>query len=220
MKKTLTVLMMVLLAAMLVISCDNSSGTPDNESSPTKPTVSYKVGDNGPAGGIIFYVADSEQTSTYTDSSGQKQELKWKYLEVAPGEAPVNGSEKFNWSNSTSGSYGTGTGIGSGWSNTKKLESAGISKFPAAKACADYSVTVDGQTYDDWFLPSKDELNKIYENRDELKNTTFKEGEYWSSSEVANTGIGAWRLVFNAYSWKSEVDRTTPWYVRPIRAFL
>ena len=175
----------------------------------------YKVGDEGPAGGIIFYVADSEQTSTYTDSSGQKQELKWKYLEVASGEVTVNGSDKFKWSSSDTGAYGIyETAIGSGWSNTFKLLSVSGATFPAAQACADYG---NGTGYDDWFLPSKDELNKIYENRSVL-NTTFKAGEYWSSSEARSNG--AYRLNFSDGTWKNEVDRTYPWYVRPIRAFV
>ena len=175
----------------------------------------YKVGDEGPAGGIIFYVADSEQTSTYTDSSGQKQELKWKYLEVASAEATVKGSDKIQWSSSNTGAYGIyETAIGSGWSNTFKLLSVSGATFPAAQACADYG---NGTGYDDWFLPSKDELNKIYENRDVL-NTTFKTDKYWSSSEAAS--YGAWRLDCNANKWENEVDRDIAWYVRPIRAFV
>ncbi|MFA7109732.1 MAG: hypothetical protein WC162_11375, partial [Sphaerochaetaceae bacterium] len=34
----------------------------------------------------------------------------------------------------------------------------------AAKVCAEYSVDIDGITYDDWFLPSKEELNCMYGN--------------------------------------------------------
>ena len=111
-------------------------------------------------------------------------------------------------------SYGTATAIGSGLSNTFKL----LSVSQAAQACADYGNNTD---YDDWFLPSKDELGKIYENRDVL-NTTFKVGEseckYWSSSE--NDSYSAWRLVFSDGSWKGQTDRNVAWYVRPIRAFL
>ena len=36
----------------------------------------------------------------------------------------------------------------------------------AARLCADYVVTEDAETFDDWFLLSKDELNKLYLNKD------------------------------------------------------
>ena len=291
MKKTLTVLMMVLLAAMLIVSCDGSSKEPKSETpaeTPTTPTTStytvtfdvnggtgtfadkttgtdgkvskpetdpkktnavflywskdkstefnfdtalterttlyavwkteFEVGDTGPAGGIIFYVASTEQTTSYTDSNGSSKTLTWKYLEVASGEATANRSDKIQWSSSDTGSYGsTATAIGSGLSNTLNLLSKSGVTFPAAQACATYG---DNTDYDDWFLPSKDELNKIYENRNVL-NTTFKEGtgdQYWSSSETS--GNGTWRLDFNAGTWNNQVDRSIAWYVRPIRAFL
>ncbi len=41
MKKTITVLMMVLMVAMLFVSCDNNAKEPK--------TTTYKVGDTGPS---------------------------------------------------------------------------------------------------------------------------------------------------------------------------
>ena len=36
----------------------------------------------------------------------------------------------------------------------------------AAKVCADYSVTVGGVTYGDWYLPSQYELNLLFLQRE------------------------------------------------------
>jgi len=49
----------------------------------------------------------------------------------------------------------------------------------AAKFCAD--LTLDG--YSDWYLPSKDELSKLYLNRSAIGGFT---DWYWTSSEFDN----------------------------------
>ena len=50
----------------------------------------YEVGDTGPAGGKIFYVATTEQTSSYVDSNGTTQTYGWKCLEAAPEDLTAN----------------------------------------------------------------------------------------------------------------------------------
>ena len=54
----------------------------------------------------------------------------------------------------------TETDIGTRPTNTNDIISSqgGVAGSYAAEICADYSVTEGGVTYDDWFLPSKDEL--------------------------------------------------------------
>ena len=57
----------------------------------------------------------------------------------------------------------------------------------AKKACTAYNVTIGDQTYDDWFLPSKDELNELYKNKDAVggfaNHYSSIPAIYWSSSE-------------------------------------
>ena len=211
MKKSFVILIMAVVAISLFVGCKN------------EPEVKgYEVGDKGPAGGIIVYVADEVQTSTYTDASGEKQELKWKYLEVASKDAlntVTSETGKYSWGPSASTDYKTDTAIGSGWSNTKKLEAAGINNFPAAKACADYSVNgEDGKIYDDWFLPSKDELNEMYKSKTTVGN--FLENAYWTSSEVTNKE-NIWIQTFHpkGNGAQNELSRDSYTFVRPIRAF-
>ena len=47
------------------------------------------IGQTGPGGGLIFYDAGGEQTSTYTDKDGNTVEYTWRYLEAAPADLSV-----------------------------------------------------------------------------------------------------------------------------------
>ena len=65
----------------------------------------------------------------------------------------------------------------------------------AAKVCNDYTITVNGIIYNDWFLPSKDELNQMYENKaDKLQQqqivVVILSEFYWSSTEYDNVTRG------------------------------
>lgn len=163
--------------------------------------------DIGPAGGYIFY-----DKGSYSDG--------WRYLEAAP-----EGNE---YSNKVWGGYrtevgGTATTIGSGKSNTEKIvakfgnaEPDGKKTDYAAKLCADLVVTKDGVVYDDWFLPSKDELNQMYLNLRENKLGGFSGGDYWSSSE--DGAFHAWDQNFY-FGAQDSGSRSNGFRVRPVRAF-
>jgi hypothetical protein len=84
----------------------------------------------------------------------------------------------------------------------------------AAKVCAEYSLENGGVTYDDWFLPSKDELNLMYRN---LKDQgSFSTNDYWSSSE--DGAYSAWSQNFYNGN-QSNIARPNKIRVRPVRAF-
>ena len=70
--------------------------------------------------------------------------------------------------------------------------------------------------YDDWFLPSMDELNLIYTNLKELKIGKLSDALYWSSSETDFNN--AWLLDF-ATGVQNEYHVNKIARVRAIRAF-
>ena len=157
------------------------------------------LGNTGPGGGKVFYVASSNFTST-----GSNCGTACKYLEAAPSDH----SSTVFWCNNSSSSLGvTATGIGSGMSNTTTADSTCTSG--AIQVAADYA----NNSKTDWHLPSKDELAQLY-----IQSTTvggFSTGAYWSSSEYG--GIYAW---FHNFSLGISYDgKGTTYYVRPVRAF-
>ena len=217
MKKIITKLLFLCFVCVLLVSCGKV----------------YNVGDIGPAGGYIFYDCDADNKSGNYDGL-ISTECGWRYLEAAPTDldgSTVETTYRFGYyRTSSSGSnltIGTGTAIGTGKANTEALVKAmGETTYTsdygttegryAAKACADYSITVDGVVYDDWFLPSKDELDLMYCNLKEKDLGSFANFDYWSSSEDSNDS--AWGQYFDDGS-QGSYDRFSSNYVRPVRAF-
>jgi hypothetical protein len=79
-----------------------------------------------------------------------------------------------------------------------------------------------GGGYTDWFLPSKDELNKMYLKRGDINTTAVANGGsnfannfYWSSTEEDNNR--AWRQDFN--SGPGHFKKHNTYFVRAVRAF-
>ena len=73
---------------------------------------------------------------------------------------------------------GTSTALGTGAANTTTLLGCSETNFAAKLARA-----VRDGGYSDWYLPSKDELNKLYLNKNLVGNFTDWNNTYWSSSE-------------------------------------
>ncbi len=117
------------------------------------------------------------------------------------------------WSNDNNVATGaTATGIGTGNANTNTIVSAPSSGSCAAQLCADLELN----GYSDWYLPSKDELNELYENRVDIGDFTTTGVYYWSSSE--DNGFAAYMQQFKTGS-QYAFNKETPYYVRAIRAF-
>lgn len=171
-------------------------------------TTTYNIGDTGPAGGIIFYDAGKEQKVNYEGSQGNHVVYTWRYLEAAPKDV----SDTKAWG-PTSYADPQEIEVGSGKANTWTLLKTS-NRYYAAGACADYG---NGTAYDDWFLPSLDELDLMYKNlKEKGKGGTWTSESYWSSSGYGNTS--AWSVNFSDGDQISAV-RTNYKGVRPIRAF-
>jgi len=155
-------------------------------------------------GGKIAYIYQSGDTGYV---AGETHGL------IAATEDQSSGIQWYNGDYIVTGA--TGTAIGTGLTNTNAIIAAQGSGSYAAQLCADYTVTVGGNTYNDWFLPSKDELNQLYVNRAAIGG--FTERSYWSSTEYTSTF--AWRQYFiYGYHYTDDKFYNTI-YVRAVRAF-
>ena len=136
----------------------NSAGTGyGNELSFTTPY--FDLGQNY-QGGIIAYI----------DETGQHGII------AAPSDQGVN----INWGNGLNITTGaTDSIIGSGQNNTLKIVTAFGSGNYAAKVC--YDLVLNG--YDDWFLPSINELEKLYLTQEIVGGYNGSCSSYISSTE-------------------------------------
>jgi hypothetical protein len=134
----------------------------------------YKIGDTGPAGGLIFY-------DKFSAAGG------WRYLETAPQET----EQELAWGRFANFD-GTTTAIGGGKRNTELVVQAAKNLVTAARFCSD----LEYGGYDDWFLPSKDELDLIYKNLKDKNLGSFSGDIYWSSSYSGGWDSGPWRQSF------------------------
>ena len=115
----------------------------------------------------------------------------------------------YNGSNVVTGA--TGTAIGTGQANTAAIVAIQGAGSYAAQLCND--LTEGG--YTDWFLPSKDELDKLYINRAAIGG--FADYPYWSSSE--NDAYDAWYQHFSNGFQNHASKSFINFRVRAVRAF-
>ena len=181
---------------------------------PSKSTIEYALGAEGPAGGIVFY-----DKGYYSNG--------WRYLEAAPSDVSTS-TFIFGYyratANSENRAIGTSSAIGAGRLNTEMLEKVMVdtaynsyddggefvSEY-AAEKCLGYEYG----GFSDWFLPSKDELNLMYTNLHKNGLGSFNY-YYWSSSEDYSND--AWSQSFDD-GYQGNYSREYNRYVRPIRAF-
>ena len=125
--------------------------------------------------------------------------------------APSDQSTGIQWYNGSLTATGaTATALGTGNANTNTIVTNQGSGSYAAQLCAD--LVLGG--YSDWYLPSKDELNKLYQNRVAVGG--FVSAYYWSSTESSSGN--AWLQYFvNGAQYNPNKNSTR--YVRAIRAF-
>lgn len=114
---------------------------------------------------------------------------------------------------------GTDTAVGTGKANTAAIVKAQGAGSYAAKLCDD--LVLNG--YDDWFLPSKDELNLLYNAIGKGFSERSWFDSYWSSSEYDSDN--AWIQSFinvemlSKYSSQEYFRKDNFPSVRAVRAF-
>ncbi len=161
----------------------------------------YKIGDRGPAGGWIFFDRGADIKPD--------DEVQWRYLEAAPEDQ----SDEAAWNDGDSVATGAkGTAVGAGSMNSAKIIKLLGKNAKAAKICSEYK----GGNTSGWYLPSKNELNLMYENLKKNGTGGFADMEYWSSSE--SDEAYAWYQDFKDGAADSNT-KTNRLRVRAVRAF-
>lgn len=157
-------------------------------------------------GGVIAYILQSVDPGYV---SGETHGL-------IASTADLSISNEIQWYNGSYTTTGaTGTAIGTGQTNTSAIVNNQGAGSYAAQLCDDYTNADTGTgVYSDWYLPSKDELNKLYQNKTAVGG--FVDGSYWSSSEF-NSNI-AWTQFFLNGN-QSILNKNGSLRVRAVRAF-
>ena len=163
-----------------------------------------QVGDTGPGGGVVFFDAAAKQS--------------WgRYLEVAPASWSGAPSDPVaTWcAEGKAGftrSVRTGTDIGSGAANTRAIVKACGSTSAAGVAAA-----YRGGGRNDWYLPSKDEVNTLFRKRTAVGGIPAK--SLWSSSQSSHNATYAWGQLLVSEGRYIGSYKGYGGMVRPIRAF-
>lgn len=161
-----------------------------------------KVGDEGPAGGIVIYDKGDSSNS-------------WRFIEVAP---VTTEWANIAWSGFMNKYYGLKASIGAGLINTKTITEnitfplplRGTQQF-AVQLCEN----LEYNGYDDWILPSKDELNLMYEIH-KKDSESFSNTSYWSSTDKDEVSTWVQSFINGSQYGESKYKRAS---VRAVRYF-
>lgn len=158
-------------------------------------------------GGIIIWLDEIREHGLIAATEDIVSEVSWKNGEARIPAHFGNAYDRLTNAN--------GDGIGAGEMNTllivsQQTDDRFFGNF-AAKVCV--SCKIGG--YGDWYLPSKTELDFMFELKDEIGG--FDNNLYWSSTEY-NVGF-AWGLGFKHYKSEYTFNKGSRNAVRCIRKF-
>jgi len=170
--------------------------------------ITYSVGDFA-QGGIVFWVDETGQHGLVCAKTDQITGVRW--YAGTYGDTQAKGDGPFSGEANTSIIIAAQVAIGDDGTTC------------AARICNELQITEGGKTYGDWYLPSKEELNLMYQNKSTIDasalandGTAFVNGNYWSSTE--NSDNYAYRQFFldgvQTFTYKSFT-----YGVRAVRGF-
>jgi hypothetical protein len=173
------------------------------------PTVTtYSVGDFA-QGGVVFWVDETGQHGLVCAKSDQSTGVRWY--------AGTHGHTR-----------ALGDGLYAGKANTAIIISALVAigddgSTYAARICNELQVTSGSKTYGDWYLPSKYELDLMYDNKATINATATANGgsgfastQYWSSTEYND--YNTWYRNFGS-GYQSYYLTYFTFRVRAVRRF-
>ena len=195
MKSSIKILSISALIFILV-SCNknvDTSTTQDLFPAVTLKQSSFLVGQQF-GGGIIFYIDSTGQHGLIAAKADTEEPALWAYKDSLLG---VRSSK-----------------VGAGKRNTRKiyfiLGDQGEGSDYAALRALEYTY----KGLHDWYLPSKEELNLLYMQKERIGG--FSPFAYWSSTEF-DEKLAWFQNFSNGQQIKS--DKITSYAVRPIRSF-
>jgi hypothetical protein len=145
------------------------------------------------AGGLVFY----------NDANGHG-------LVCTPSELSSGAS----WGCEGTAIPGTSVNIGTGAANTAAIVAGCSTAGIAARLCND----LDYNTFVDWYLPSKDELNLMLVNLHlQAMGGFVTNGYYWCSTEFG--AAYAWVQRFSVGGTQANASKNASYNVRAVRAF-
>jgi hypothetical protein len=163
-------------------------------------TITYTVGQSA-LGGTIAYILQS-------GDPGYDADVQHGLVATT---ADISTSAAWGCQGTTI-SGADGSAIGTGNQNTIDIMAGCATAGIAARLCGDL---VQGG-FSDWYLPSKDELNKLYLNKDAIGGFGLLT-LYWSSTEY-NSSDAQFQDFYDGFQATYNKDATAL-YVRAIRSF-
>src|ERR1019366_3398115 len=106
-----------------------------------------------------------------------------------------------------------GTAVGTGAQNTIDIVNGYSGVSIAARVCDQLALN----TYTDWFLPSKDELNLLFQQRNTVGGFSSNLYEYWSSTQSSSDK--AWYQAIEGNGSQDTTYKSHTFNVRAIRTF-
>lgn len=181
------------------MSCTKEAGVTANpvasqSSSNTQSADVHYIGEHF-GGGIIFFLDNSGKHGLIAAFTDFEEASVWSRKDT------INGANA--------------TAIGKGSVNTNKIfKIQGSPAYEADSYAANECLGFVENGYQDWYLPSKDELNELYKQKNVVGG--FQLFTYWSSSE-ANVSK-AWLQNFGSGLQSTQL-KIASYSFRPVRKF-
>ena len=178
------------------------------------------VGDTSASGGVIFYYSVAAFTETGTACASNCH-----YLEYAPYNWMGSSADgPYNFFMTVGNTYlaslisGTLSNLGSGYSNTAILIAAGDTQGAPSRAKA-YAGPL-GDTTGQWFVPSQNEINALYDSSAKSLTTFSSSGttEYLTSVQATASNCRTINMQ-NRSNNTQNCSVNNPMHLRPIRAW-
>jgi len=188
-------LCLFVFAVIVTASCTKENLQSELSSSKqSSATQTHFIGEHF-GGGVIFYLDASGKHGIIATAKDFEEPGFWSKKDT------LNGAQAAK--------------LGAGRNNSNNIYKAqGEPQTEADDYAVIECIKLIENGYDDWYLPSKNELNQMYLRKDVIGGfTTFS---YWSSTEVDATK--AWFQNFGTGKQIKEV-KTAGYAIRPVRYF-